>query len=166
MAMSDLITTGAPAPGTKVPDFSLKLATKEGLVDFKLSEHLGKGPLVFAFYPLAFTGGCTKEMCDFRDNFAAFSSLDAQVYGFSTDSAPANRAFLEKEGLQFGILSDPNRQVVGKLWPAMATPVLGVDGVAQRGAMVVKPDGTVKWAFASPDTKVWVGTEEVRKHLR
>lgn len=160
-----LLTTGAPAVGSKLPDFTLKLATKEGYVDFKLSDHLGKGPLVLAFFPLAFSGGCTKEVCDLRDNFASFGALKAQVYGFSADAAPANKAFIEKEGLQFGILSDPNREVIGKVWPAMATPVLGANAVAQRGAMVVNADGTVKWASASPDTKVWVGAEEVRKHL-
>ena len=165
MATSQLLTAGAPAPGTKLPDFTVKLATKDGLADWKLSDHLGKGPLVFGFFPLAFTGGCTKEMCDFRDNLGSFATLDAQVFGFSADTGPSNKAFAAKENLQFGILSDPNRTFIGKVWPAMATPVLGVEHVAQRGAMVVNPDGTVKWASASPDTGVWVGTEEVRKHL-
>jgi glutaredoxin-dependent peroxiredoxin len=160
-----LTTTPALHVGMKLPDFALKLATKEGFVDFKLSEHLGKGPLVFGFFPLAFTGVCTKEMCDFRDNLGSFGTLNAKVFGFSTDAAPSNKAFIEKENLSFGILSDPNREFIGKVWPAMATPVLGVNGVAQRGAMVVNSDGTVKWFSASPDTKVWVGTEEVRKHL-
>lgn len=165
MAFATTQTTSAPAPGTKLPDFTLKVATREGMADWKLSDHLGKGPLVFGFFPLAFTGVCTAEMCDFRDNLASFASLNAQVFGFSVDAAPSNKAFAAAQSLPFGILSDPNREVIGKLWPAMPTPVLGVHGVAKRGAMVVNPDGTVKWASASDDTKVWVGTEEVRKHL-
>jgi peroxiredoxin len=161
-----LLTTGAPAVGTKLPDFTLKLATKEGYTtDFKLSEHLGKGPLVFAFFPAAFTGVCTKEVCDLRDNFAALGSLHAQVFGFSTDKAPSNMAFIQKEGLPFSIVSDPNREVIGKVWPTYATPIVGASGVAKRGAMVVDPDGTVKWASASDDVKVWVGADEIRKHL-
>ena len=165
MQSAHLQTTSAPAPGTKLPDFTLKLATKDGIADWKLSDHLGKGPLVFAFYPLAFTGVCTVEMCDFRDNLAPFAALDAQVFGFSIDPAPSNKAFAASQGLPFGILSDPNREVIGKLWPAMPTPLAGVNGTAKRGAMVVSPDGTVKWTSVSDDAKVWVGTEEIRKHL-
>lgn len=165
MSMASLLTTSAPAAGTQVPDFTLKLATKDAVTDFKLADHLGKGPIVFAFFPLAFTGVCTKEMCDFRDHLGSFASLNAQVYGFSTDPAPSNRAFAEREGLSFGILSDPNHQVIGKLWPTNPAPLAGVDGTAKRGVLVLDPDGTVKWAAASDDVKVWIGTEEVRKHL-
>ncbi|HUR62817.1 MAG TPA: redoxin domain-containing protein [Candidatus Thermoplasmatota archaeon] len=160
-----LLTTTGPAPGTKLADFTLKLATKDGMVDWKLSDHLGKGPLVFAFFPLAFTGVCTTEVCDMRDNLGSFSALNAQVFGFSADAAPSNKAFAIAQDLPFGILSDPNRDVIGKVWPAMPTPVLGVNSVAKRGAMVVNPDGTVKWASASDDTKVWVGVTEIKKHL-
>lgn len=158
--------TAAPAVGTKIADFTLKLATKDGYTtDFKLSEHLGKGPIVFAFFPAAFTGVCTKEVCDLRDNFAALGSLKAQVFGFSTDKAPSNSAFIQKENLPFAIISDPNREVIGKVWPAYTTPIVGATGVAKRGAMILTSDGTVKWAAASDDVKVWVGTEEIRRHL-
>lgn len=161
-----LLTTGPPAPGTKLPDFTLKLATKDSYAtDFKLSEHLGKGPLVFAFFPAAFTGVCTKEVCDLRDNFASLGSLQAQVFGFSTDKAPSNMVFIQKESLPFGIVSDPNHEVIGKVWPTYPTRIVGADSVAKRGAMVVNPDGTVKWASASDDVKVWVGADEIRKHL-
>jgi peroxiredoxin len=165
MTQVTLVTAGAPAVGTKVPDFTLKLATKDAVADFKLSEHLGKGPVVFAFFPLAFTGVCTKEMCDFRDHLGSFASLNAQVYGFSTDPAPSNRFFAEREGLPFGILSDPNHDFIGKVWPVNANAIVGVNGTAKRGVMIVAPDGTVKWAAASDDVKVWIGTDEVRKHL-
>ncbi|MEA3143424.1 MAG: glutaredoxin-dependent peroxiredoxin [Thermoplasmata archaeon] len=161
-----LQATSPPAPGTKLPDFTLKVATKEGMADWKLSDHLGKGPIVFGFFPLAFTGVCTVEMCDFRDNLASFSGLEATVLGFSVDAAPSNKAFAASQNLPFGILSDPNREVIGKLWPAMPTPVLGVQGVAKRGAMIVNADGTVRWTSVSDDTKVWVGTEAIRKHLQ
>ena len=166
MTTTQTFAQSAPAPGTKLPDFTLKLATKDSYTtDFKLSEHLGKGPIVFAFFPAAFTGICTKEVCDLRDNMAALGSLNAQVFGFSTDKAPSNMMFIQKENLPFGIVSDPNKEFIGKVWPAYATPIVGALGVAKRGAMVVHPDGTVKWAFASEDVKVWVGVEEIRKHL-
>ena len=160
-----LQTTSVPTVGSKLPDFTLKLATKEGVADWTLSSHLGKGPIVFAFFPLAFTGVCTIEMCDFRDNLASFSGLQATVVGFSVDTAPSNKAFAIAQDLPFGILSDPNREVIGKLWPTMPVPLAGVNGTAKRGVLVVNADGTVKWVSVSDDAKVWVGTDEVRKHL-
>jgi glutaredoxin-dependent peroxiredoxin len=156
----------APAPGTKLADFTLKLATKDSYTtDFKLSDHLGKGPIVFAFFPAAFTGICTKEVCDMRDSMASLGALNAQVFGFSTDKAPSNMMFIQKEGLPFTIVSDPNKEFIGKVWPAYQNAIVGAVGVAKRGAMIVNPDGTVKWAFASDDVKVWVGADEIRKHL-
>jgi peroxiredoxin len=165
VSQGTLSTTVVPAVGTRFPDFTLRLATREGAADFRLADHLGKGPIVLAFFPLAFTGVCTKQMCDFRDNLAAFAALDAQVYGFSVDSAPANRAFAKAQDLPFGILSDPNRDVVGKAWPADPKPVHAVKGVAKRGVVVLGGDGTVRWAAVSDDNDVWIGTGEVRRHL-
>ena len=154
-----------PAVGSKLPDFHLKVATKDAVADFKLSEHLGKGPLVFGFFPLAFTGVCTVEMCDFRDNLASLAGLNAQVFGFSADTAPSNKAFATAQNLPFGIISDPNREVIGKLWPTNGGPLAGVNATAKRGAMIVNPDGTVKWTSVSDDVKVWVGVAEIQKHL-
>jgi glutaredoxin-dependent peroxiredoxin len=147
----------------KVLDFTLKMATKDGVQDFTLSSVLGKGPVVFAFYPLAFTGVCTKEMCDMRDNLAQFQGLGAQVFGFSTDSPFVNVEFAKAHGLTMGIVSDPNREVVGRLW--QTATIGGVHNVAKRGVLVLDSDGTVKWTSVSEDPKVWVGSEEVRKHL-
>lgn len=165
MTQSTVQTTGTPTPGTKLPDFTLKLAKTDGITDFKLSDHLGKGPIVFAFFPAAFTGVCTKEVCDMRDRLQSFASLGAQVYGFSTDPAPSNKAFAEKEHLTFGILSDPNHSFIGKVWPANNKSIYGHDVTAKRGALVVNTDGTVKWAAASDDPTVWIGSDEVQKHL-
>lgn len=156
---------GPLAVGTKVPDFTLKLATKDAIADFTLSQHLGHGPVVFAFFPLAFTGVCTTEMCDFRDNLASLGALKATVYGFSVDTAPSNKAFAASQELPFGILSDPNREVVTKIWGLMPTALAGVNATAKRGVLVLNADGTVKWSSMSDDPKVWVGVAEVRKHL-
>jgi peroxiredoxin len=151
------------AVGSRLPDFTLKLATKDGVSEFNLAANLGQGPLVFAFYPLAFTGVCTKEMCEIRDNLARFEGMGAKVFGFSTDTAPVNHEFAKLHNLNTGILSDPNREVVGRIWQTMT--VAGVHNVAKRGVLVAGPDGTVKWTSVSDDPKMWIGTDEVRKHL-
>src|ERR1051326_1240168 len=105
------------AVGQKLPDFTLPIATKEGKAEFKLHENLGNGPLVIAFYPLAFTGVCTKEMCDMRDNLAQFEGLGAKVLGFSTDTVFVNHEFAKAQNANYGVLSDANREVVGRIWP-------------------------------------------------
>lgn len=153
-----------PLPvGARVLDFTLKLATKEGHSDWTLSQNLGQGPLVFAFFPLAFSGTCTKELCDLRDNLGQFTSAGAKVFGFSADSHFANVEFAKAHNAPQGILSDPNRDVLPRLW-GLGT-VAGVHNVAKRGVMVVGADGTVKWTSISDDPKVWVGADEVRRHL-
>ncbi len=149
-------------PGAKLPEFTLKMATKEGVKEFHLKEYLGH-PMVFAFYPLAFTGVCTKEMCDFRDNLGRFEGMGAKVFGFSIDTPFSNVEFAKLHNMPQPILSDPNREVVEKIWETMT--VGGVQKVAKRGVMVVGPDGAVKWVSVSDDPKVWIGSDEVRKHL-
>jgi glutaredoxin-dependent peroxiredoxin len=152
-----------PTPGTKLPDFTLPLATKEGRKEFKLSEATKDGPVVLAFYPLAFSGVCTTELCDMRDNLAQFSTVGAKVYGFSADSPFANVEFAKANDAGQGLISDPNREVLPKIWDTMT--VAGVQNVAKRGVLVVGKDGAVKWASVSDDPKVWVGAKEIQKHL-
>lgn len=149
--------------GQQLQDFTLKMATQDGVQEFTLSQHLGKGPLVIGFFPFAFSAPCTKEMCDLRDSLDKFGGLGATVLGFSTDSHFVNAQFVKDQALGMGILSDPNREVVGKIWQTME--IAGVKDVAKRGVMIVEADGTVKWTSVSDDPKVWVGADEVRKHL-
>jgi peroxiredoxin len=155
--------TGAVQAGSRLPDFTLKLATKDGQSEFNLASHLQKGPIVFAFFPIAFSGVCTKEMCDMRDNLAQFQGKGAQVFGFSTDSQHANVEFAKAHDMGQGIISDPNREVIPRIW--QTATVAGIHNVAKRGIMVVAPDGTVKWTSVSDDPKVWVGAQEVAKHI-
>lgn len=152
-----------PAAGARLPDFTLKLATKDGHQDVAFASASAGRPVVLAFFPLAFSGTCTKEVCDMRDNLSAFDGLGATVYGFSADSHFTNVHFAKENGLAFGILSDPNRDVLPRIWETMT--VAGVHNVAKRGVMVLGPDGAVKWTSVSDDPKVWVGADEVRKHL-
>jgi len=152
-----------PEDGTRIPDFALKLATQDGVQDFTLAAALRQGPVVLAFFPLAFTGVCTRQMCDLRDDLARFEQAGATVYGFSTDSPFANVRFAKEQGLTHGILSDPNREVVEEIWDTQT--VAGVHGVAKRGVLVLDTEGTVVWSWATDDPKQWIGTDEVRKAL-
>ncbi len=95
---------------TKAPEFTLPDQNGE-LVS--LSSFLGK-KVVLYFYPKDNTSGCTKEACSFRDAKPDFDNLNAVVIGVSKDSAKAHRSFIEKQSLNFMLLTDENAEVLEK----------------------------------------------------
>lgn len=136
--------------GEKTPDFTL---VDTGLKPRSLKDFLGK-TTVLAFYPAAFTGVCTKEMCTFRDSLGQLSGIAAQVVGISADTPFSNKAFAEQNGLTFPVLSDYNREVIkafGIAFPDLA----GLKGltVAKRSVFVLDKQGVVRYAWISEDPK-------------
>lgn len=148
--------------GDTVPDFTLPLAKADGTkAPVAFHSLLGKGPVVIAFFPLAFTGTCTKEMCDLRDNPAVLDHVGATAVGFSIDTAPTNVHFAKAHDLRHGIFSDPNREVVHKIWDTMT--VAGVHHTAKRGYLVVDRHGKVvdKWITLTPGE--WPGIKPLEE---
>ncbi|SIR73521.1 redoxin domain-containing protein [Natronorubrum thiooxidans] len=150
-----------PTTGDTAPDFTAPLAN--GDVDsFSLSERLeDEGPIVLAFFPGAFTGVCTDEMCTFQDRLAAFDDLDATVYGVSRDSPFALNEFRDQNGLEFGLISDYNKEIIADYDVEMDFADLGVYGVAKRSVFVVDADGEVTYAWVSDDPGVEPDYDEV-----
>src|SRR5438445_12188998 len=100
-----------PIPvGTKAPDFTLKSKQASGLVDIKLSNNLGKKNTVLLFFPAAFTGVCTQELCDVTAGLSAYSGLNADVIGISIDTPFAQEAWAQKEKIQIPLASDLNKE--------------------------------------------------------
>lgn len=93
--------------GDKAPDFKLKSDSGETV---KLSQFKGQKVILY-FYPEDDTPGCTKQACDFRDNFAALQGADAVVLGVSPDSVESHVKFKKKYDLNFQLLSDPDHKV-------------------------------------------------------
>lgn len=93
--------------GDKAPDFKLKSDTNQ---DVKLSSFRGKKVILY-FYPADDTPGCTKQACDFRDNYAIITNADAVVLGVSPDSVESHVKFVKKYHLNFPLLSDPDHKV-------------------------------------------------------
>ena len=110
--------------GQAAPAFTLK---DTDMKDRSLSEFKGK-KVILAFYPAAFTGVCTKEMCTFRDNLGQLNSANAQVLGISTDTPFANKAFAKENGIAFPLLSDVNRDVV-KAYDVVFPDLAGIKGL-------------------------------------
>jgi peroxiredoxin (alkyl hydroperoxide reductase subunit C) len=140
--------------GDVAPDFTLRDQNNE---EFTLSEMRGRKAVLIVFYPLAFTGICTGELCAVRDDLPAFQNEDVQVVSISVDSVYAHKIFSEREGYQFPLLSD--------FWPhgAVAQRFGAFNdrtGFANRGTFLVDKDGIVRWAELNApgegrDANVW-----------
>lgn len=150
--------------GDKAPDFALYDADVKMRA---LSEFLAEGEkTILAFYPGAFTGTCTKEMCAFRDMHEELQRLKAKVVGISVDSPFANKAFAEKHGLTFTLLSDFGRQVVrdyGVLWNDLGG-MKGYDS-ASRAVFVVGGDGKIVYRWVGENPGKYPDFEAIRKAL-
>ncbi len=115
-----------------------------------LSEFKGKN-VVLAFFPGAFTGTCTTEMCALRDRADQFNSLNAQVLGISVDPPFSQKVWAENTGLNFPVLSDFNRQVVN-LYGVALQDLAGLEGyvAAKRAVFVLDKGGVVRYKWVAP----------------
>ena len=95
--------------GSEAPDFTLVNGARESV---KLSEQIGSGSIILAFFPGAFSNVCTKEMCAFRDSMGQLNGLGARVYGISTDTFFALKAWGDQQKLGFPLLSDYNKEAI------------------------------------------------------
>jgi len=143
----------AISTGIQAPDFTLKTKTPEGLKDITLSGNYGKSATVLLFFPFAFTGVCTAEMCSVRDSLASYQSLNAAVYGISVDSPFTLEVMAQKDGINFPLLSDFNKQVA-KAYDVLYEDFIGFKGVCKRSAFVINKTGKVVFASSSDDPKV------------
>ncbi|MUV90057.1 redoxin domain-containing protein [Halapricum sp. CBA1109] len=146
--------------GDTAPDFTAPLAN--GDVDsITLSETVGDGPVVLAFFPGAFTGVCSHEMNTFQDHLADFQAAGADVYGISVDSPFALNAFRDELGLEFDLISDADKEIIEDYGIPMDFAELGVHDVAKRSVFVLDDDGEVTYAWVSDDPGVEPDYEEV-----
>ncbi len=152
--------------GKRAPDFTVPIAGGEAYNDvgeFTLSEHLGSGSVVLAFFPAAFTSGCTEELCTFRDSLSAFEDLDASVYGISTDLPFAQNEFIRQEGLTFPLLSDFDHEAIRK-YDVVREDFYDVMSVAERSVFVIDEDGEIVYRWAETDERDFPAlVEEIRE---
>jgi len=130
--------------GDEAPDF--ELPDQHG-TPVKLSSFRGAKNVVLVFYPLAFSGVCTTELCALREDFPEVNRDDVAVITVSVDSVFAHRTWADQENFQFSLLSD--------FWPhgavAQQYGVFNEDrGIATRGTFVIDKDGIVRWSVVNP----------------
>src|SRR5271168_1059058 len=150
--------------GTKAPDFTLKSKQATGLVDVKLSNNFGKKNTVLLFFPLAFTGVCTSEMCEISAGLSQYAGMNADVIGVSVDSPFAQEAWAQKEKIGITLASDLNKQTVGAydvLFPMLA----GVGDTSARAAFVIDKSGVVQYSEQTPTPKDLPNFEAVKATL-
>jgi peroxiredoxin len=128
--------------GQAAPDFSLFNTEKNKVA---LTDYNGKN-LVILFFPLAFTGVCTTELCSVRDNLNVYTGLNAEVVGISVDSLFALGKFKEEQQYNFPLLSDFNKSTSKAYGAFYDEFVLDMQGVAKRAAFVIDKDGIVQYA--------------------
>jgi len=136
--------------GDTAPDISATIANGE-VEAFELSDHLGEGPVVLAFFPGAFTPPCSNEMVALQEHLGDFHDAGATVLGLSADSAFSLNSFRDEHGLEFDLVSDMGRSAIQDYDLEIDIGDLGLHGVANRAVFVVDNDGEVSYSWVADD---------------
>ncbi|MDQ0663968.1 peroxiredoxin [Arthrobacter ulcerisalmonis] len=142
-AAVEAASAAVPVPGATAPDFELANQYGEPV---RLSSFRGQN-VALVFYPFAFSGICTGELCEIRDNLATFEDSNAVVLAVSVDSKFSLRAYAERDGYTFDLLAD--------FWPhgavASAYGVFdAVSGMAKRATFIIDADGRISYRVVNP----------------
>lgn len=148
--------------GDQAPAFSLYNTEKKQI---SLADFAGKN-LVILFFPLAFTGVCTAELCNTRDNISVYQNVNAEVVAISVDSLFALEQFKNQQNLNFDLLSDFNKETAQAYGSFYENFVLGMNGVAKRSAFVVNPEGKIIYAEVLEDAGQQPNFEAIQAVLK
>src|SRR5256885_3945613 len=147
----------ALAVGTKAPDFTLSTKTADGPKQIKLSDNFGKKHSLLLFFPMAFTGTCTEEMCGQSKELPNYRGMNTEVYGISGDNPFAQEAWAKKESIGVTLLSDYEHKVAKDYDVAYDSFLpqinLGMAGVPKRSAFIIDKNGVIQYAESNADTK-------------
>ena len=143
-------TEAAPKVGDPAPDFNLPYATRDSIAgdSLRLSSFVGKRNVVLAFYPADWSGGCTREVCTFRDNFGTLGAVNAEVIGISGDYVFSHFEWAKHHNLPFRLASDHNHAVAkayGSYYEAY--------GLNRRTVFVVNKTGKVAYTDLAYSTR-------------
>src|SRR5215212_1953873 len=135
--------------GSKAPDFSLVTGDREPLT---LRDQIGKSNIVLAFFPGAFSGTCTNEMCTFRDSMSQLSALNARVLGISTDTFFTLKAWGDQQKLGFPLLSDYNKEAI-QAYGVVNPDMIGLKNISKRAVFVIDKEGIVRYREVLDDAR-------------
>ena len=149
--------------GSKAPDFTLKSKSPVD-VEVKLSNSFGKKNTVLLFFPLAFTGVCTAEMCSLTAGLDAYAALGAEVIAVSVDSPFAQAAWAKQEKIGITLASDLNKAVT-KAYDVVFPMLAGVGDTSARAAFVIDKAGVIQYSEQTPTPKDLPNFEAVKATL-
>ena len=147
--------------GKPAPDFTLVDSDKQAR---KLSEFKGKN-VVLLFFPAAFTGTCTKELCQARDEMSVYNTLNAQVLGISVDMIFTLGKFKADQNYNFPLLSDFNKEVSTAYGAIFNEWIHGMKGVSKRASFVIDKDGVVRYAEVLATAPEYPNFDAIKKTL-
>ncbi len=159
----------ALAVGSKAPDFTLPSKTADGPRPVRLSENFGNKNTLLLFFPMAFTGTCTTEMCNVGNGLREYSDLNAEVYGISGDNPFSQEAWAQKEKINVMLLSDYEHKVTKDYEVAYESFLpqlnLGFADVAKRAAFVIDRDGVIQYAEVLEDARELPDFDKIKAKL-
>lgn len=148
--------------GERAPDFTLQARPNEMV---SLGDYLGEQAVVLLFFPLAYSGVCTEEMCSVAEDYGSYRELGAQVLGISVDSPFVNQKFAEDCKAPFPILSDFNKEAV-QAYGVLREELIGLKGVANRAAFVIDKDGQVVYSWVTETPQEMPPFDEIKAAVR
>jgi peroxiredoxin len=159
MSNKSVPNIGDMAPDFELPDIDMKM--------IKLSDYLGKGTLVLAFFPAAESPVCTTEMCSFRDSLDELQSNGSNVIGISVDGPFANKIFVRNRQLNFPVLSDYRRDVINRYGIVMTNlGPLEQYNAAKRSIFVLDHTGRVQYKWVSDNPLIEPNYQEIKATAR
>src|SRR6059058_995020 len=157
------------AVGTKAPDFALSTKTADGPKQIRLSENFGKKNTLLLFFPMAFTGTCTTEMCEVSAGLNAYTGLNATVYGISGDNPFAQEVWAQREKITVPLLSDYEHNVArayGVAYDSFLPELkLGMGGVPKRAVFAIDSAGVIQYAECDDDARALPNFDRIKAKL-
>ena len=155
--------------GTQAPDFTLPTKAADGPQQITLSANFGKQHTLLLFFPMAFTGTCTTEMCGVSNGLREYTQLGCAVYGISGDNPFAQEAWAQKERITLPLLSDYEHKVTreyGVAYDAFLPQAnLPMGGVPKRAAFVVDREGVIQYAEVREDAREIPDFDKIKARL-
>jgi peroxiredoxin len=153
--------------GDKAPDFTLISFTPSAdPVEITLSSFINKKNVLLLFFPQAFTGVCTDQMCTVSDSYDDMSVNDTEILGISVDGTFVQKAFAQAKNIKYALLSDYNREVIPKYDMVHDTFAHGMKNVAKRAAVLIGKDGNIKYMEITENPGVQINFEKLKEAVK
>jgi peroxiredoxin len=151
--------------GQKAPLFTLKSKNAEGLIDIALENCIKKNNVLLLFFPLAFTGVCTQELCDITAGLNAYKALNAEVIGISVDSPFAQEAWAKQEKIGITLVSDLNKEVT-RAYDVLFPNLAAIGDTSARAAFIIDRQGIIRYAEQTATPKDLPNFEAIKATLQ